>query len=127
MEKNLSRRESSERYIEHNMKEAAGWDPTKASYETYSHRWHWGWGWTQTRESKQLTDESQKKWRTRTDACMYYLSRVAKGLNTVKRLDAEAVKLGLEPTYKPGEIDLLLKDIKVRFASLRAHRNKKTE
>ena len=127
VKKNIGRRESTERYIEHNMKQAAAWDPTKASYKTYSRHWNWGWGWSGESQSSELTKESRRKWRNRTDASMYYMNRAAKGLNTMKRLDRKAAKLGLELTFKTGEIDMMLKDIRIRFGYLNVHRNKKNE
>jgi len=127
VKKNLARREKTERYIQHNMQQAAKWDPTKAEYATYAHRWGWGYGSWVTTDSVELTKESKKKWRNRTDACMHYLNRAAKGLGSMKRYDKEAEKLGLEPSYEAGEIDKMIADIKVRFVNLGEHRNKKTK
>jgi hypothetical protein len=125
--KNVARREKTERYIEQNMQEAAKWDPTKADYATYAQHWGWGYGSWGTTNSVELTKESQKKWRNRTDACMHYLNRAAKGLRSMKRYDKEAEKLGLEPHYAPGEIDQMIADIKTRFVYLGEHRNKETK
>jgi hypothetical protein len=122
---NVMRREATDRYIADNLKEAAQWDPTKGSYEQYTQHWNWGWGWSEEWKSNQWTEESQKKWRTRTDACMHFLQLAAKGLTTMKRLDAEAAKLGLDSTFKPGEIDSMIKDIQVKFGVLGAYREKK--
>lgn len=122
---NVMRREAADRYIEENLKQAAQWDPTKGSYEKYTQHWNWGWGWSEEWKSNQWTEESQKKWRTRTDACMHFLQLAAKGLTTMKRLDTEAVKLGLDPTFPPGEVDAMIKDIQVKFAALANFRDKK--
>jgi hypothetical protein len=121
--KNNSRRQTTETYISHNIQEAAKWDPTKASYEKYNTYYNWGWGWGDYSQGK-YTVESQKKWKNRTDATMYYISCAAKGLKEMKTLDAEAVKLGLEPMYKPGEIDTMYQDLNVQYVLLGENRDK---
>ena len=125
--RNIDRREATERSIAHNMQKAAEWDPTESNYETYSRRWNWGWGWDGEWRTKQLTEDSRKKWRNRTDACMHFLKRAGKGLTAMKRLDEEANKLGLETTYKEGVIDDLLADLKARLVVLHQHRDKRTK
>ncbi len=120
---NVKRRETTEAYISHSLQEAAKWDPTKASYETYADHWGWGWGWANDYPTKKYTLDSQKKWKTYTDACMHYIQSAAKGLRQMKKLDADAVKLGIDPTYKPGEIDRMLEDLAVRFKTLSERRN----
>ncbi len=120
---NVKRRETTEAYISHSLQEAAKWDPTKASYETYADHWGWGWAWTTDYPTKKYTIESQKKWKTHTDACMHYVQSAAKGLRQMKKLDAEAVKLGIEPTYKSGEIDPMLEDLGVRYKAISERRN----
>jgi hypothetical protein len=127
VESNMSRRESTNQFIEDSIKQAASWDPAKATYEKYSQQWNWGWGWSGGWESPQWTADSQRRWRDRTDACIYYLAQSAKGLHTMKRLDTDAAKLGLEPTFKPGEIDTMIRDLEVRANLLQSDRTKKGE
>lgn len=122
--KNLTRRQTTEDYISHCLKEAASWDPTKGSYQTYSSHYNWGWGWSSPSAENQYTIESQKKWKSRTDACMYYIQCAAKGLAQMKTLEADASKLGLEAIYKPGEIDTMIKDLNVKYKLLGANRGK---
>jgi hypothetical protein len=124
VKRNVSRREAASLQIENSLKEAAGWDPTKGSYETYSQYWNWGWGWSGSSSASQWTAESQRRWKTRTDACMFYLQSAGKALVVMKRLDAEAVKLGLEPSFKSGEVDEWLKDIQVKLVALQKHRGR---
>jgi hypothetical protein len=118
-----SRRETTQSFISHSLKEAASWDPTKGNYETYSIRYDWGWGWSSDYADKKYTVESQKKWKTRTDACMYYISSAAKGLKQMKGLEEKAVKLGLDPIYSPNEIDTMLNDLNVKYKVLGTHRD----
>jgi len=125
-ERNLKRREEAQEYIDHKMRKAAAWDPTSASYETYKRKWHLGWGITGEVDTGELTDEAQHKWVKRTDGCIYYLLRAAKGLRSLRRLEQEAVKLGLEANHAPGEIDGMLKDIQQRLDALAKHRAKET-
>lgn len=128
---NIARREMTDRALQHNIQEAAKWNPTNDSYETYSHRWRWGWGgrWRDDGNyddnSNLFTQDSRKKWQTRTDASLLYLQRAAQAAAAMKRLDEEATKLGLEPTYKAGEIDLMVKDLATKFTALKAERNKR--
>jgi hypothetical protein len=124
--KNISRREETDRFIGDAIKEAQKWDPTKGSYETYSQHWNSGWGWSGG-SAVEWTEESQKKWRTRADATLFYLQQAAKGLRSMKKLEAEAVKLKLDPMFKPGELDGMLRDLEVRFAALKANRTKTGE
>jgi len=126
VERNIKRREETEAYINKNLQKAASWDPTAASYETYKKRWHWGWGITGQVDTGQLTDESQREWRTRSDACAHYLVRAVRGLQSMKRYEKDAETLGLEPTYGPGDIDQMLGDMKKRATELIQHRKKET-
>lgn len=134
---NVARREVVQRAIEQNMKQSAEWAPTKESYATYKSyatRWNWGWGrgyWNYGGddgvETNRLTAESRRKWRDRTDASLHYLIEARSALKTMQRLDAEAQSLGLTPTYKPGELDLMIKDVEVKATYLNNHRIKTTE
>ena len=129
---NIARREMTDRALQHNIQEAAKWNPTNDSYATYSHRWRWGWGgrwrWRDDdydEPSNLFTQDSRKKWQMRTDASLMYLQRAAQAASAMKRLDDEALKLGLEPTYKPGELDEMITDTAAKFAALKAHRDKR--
>ncbi len=127
---NVTRRESADRAIQENMKQASDWAPTKESYATYKYygsRWNWGWGYGGGGEgidSNRLTNESRKKWRDRTDACMYFLLEARSAMKTMQRLDKEAVTLGLPATYKPEDLDYMLKDLEVKVVYLNNHRNR---
>jgi hypothetical protein len=136
---NITRRETTDRALQHSLQEAAKWDPTKASYATYSRRYGWGWGpgrWSGRYrrggyydgggESNLFTQESRKKWQTLSNTCASYLRRAAQAAAAMKRLDEQAVKLGLEPTYKPGELDEMITDTGTKFAALKAHRDKRS-
>ncbi len=125
---NIRRRESTHRYVSDHLLQAAAWDPTKASYDRYS--WPFesrgmGWGYSRSYAAPEWTKESQRKWKTRTDACIYFLVRAGQGLVTLKKLDGEAVKLGLEPTIGAAEIDAMIEDLKARIVALEADRDRK--
>jgi hypothetical protein len=124
VEKNVTRRQDTERYIEHNMKESAQWDPTKGKYETYASHYSWGWGAAAPTNSNRWTEDSRSRWATRSDACIAYLMNAGRGLEKMRALDAEAAKLGLDPTYKKGEIDLWQADLKQKISVLQAYRNR---
>ncbi|MCZ6690556.1 MAG: hypothetical protein O7H41_13240 [Planctomycetota bacterium] len=123
VERNVSRRETTDRSISHNLQKAAEWDPSDADYGTYGSRWGWGWGggWG----GVAFTKASQRRWRNRTDASVHYLKRARRAATSMKKLDAEAVKLGLEPTYEDGVLIQMIDDFKVRMKNLVADRNKR--
>jgi hypothetical protein len=125
--RNTSRREETENFIADNLQQAAAWSPTKDSYQTYAEQWNWGWGWAGSYDSNKWTRESQKKWTTRTDACMAFIREAARGLKSMKKLEAEAAKLNLEPRFKPDEIDAMLRDLEAKYAALQTHREKTGE
>ena len=58
---------------------------------------------------------------------MSYLLEAVKGLRAMKKLDPEAVKLGLDPLYQPGEIDRILMDMQARYTYLQKNREKTQE
>lgn len=134
---NVARRETTQRAIEANMKQASEWAPTKESYATYKNyasRWNWGWGRGYAHyddnggeDTNRLTAESRRKWRDRTDASMHYLIEGRSAMKTMQRLDAEAIKLGLTPNFKTDELELMIKDIEIKVTYLNNHRIKTTE
>ncbi len=116
-ERNISRRAEAEAYISNNMKQAASWDPNAGSYRSYATRWGWSYG--------GLTRESRAEWTARSDTASDYLRRTANGVRTMITLDNEAKTLGLEQTYAPGELQMMLDDITVKLNMLQQFRNKK--
>jgi hypothetical protein len=121
VKQNIQRREITNRSIQHNVRTAAEWNPTNASYSTYAGRWNWR---GRYRGSNTWTQASQKQWKDRTDACMTLLSRAAKAARTMKKLDRKAVDLGLEPTYKEGELDDMIKDLQAKYNMLARNRKR---
>ncbi len=122
-----TRRQSVQEFIRTSLGQAASWDPQKATYSTYSEAYNMGAGWWGGWTSNRWTPESQKKWKSRTDATMYYLREAVKGLKSMKKIEAEAASVGLEPFYQPGQIDLLVRDLDVRYQALAKNRDKAQE
>jgi hypothetical protein len=118
VERNISRRESTARHIERNLKESARWNPTDASYATYSAMWGWAWGWPGAWQTNVWTPESRARWQNRTDACLYYLDRARRGVTTMIQLEGEAGDLGLEPTFASGDLQQMLRDIDLKTQML---------
>jgi hypothetical protein len=118
VERNVSRRAEAEAYISNNMKQAAAWDPNAGSYRSYASRWGWG------SYYGGLTRDSRAEWSARTDTATGYLQRAANGIRTMMTLDNEAKTLGLDQTYKPGELQMMLDDITVKINMLQQFRNK---
>ncbi|HZN58691.1 MAG TPA: hypothetical protein VFD71_11500 [Planctomycetota bacterium] len=123
----MSRRSDVEAHIRDSFQKAAEWDPKKETYSTYAEHYDLGYGWTGGWTSNKWTPESQRKWASRSEACMSYLLEAVKGLRAMKKLDPEAVKLGLDPLYQPGEIDRILMDLQARYTYLQKNREKTQE
>ena len=58
---------------------------------------------------------------------MAELAEAAKGLKTIKKLDEEAVELGLEPTYETEKLQWIINDIEVKYRYLQANRSKRSK
>ena len=123
VKRNLDRRESTERYISHNIRLASEWDPSDASYATYSGRWSWSGRYY--KRSVNWTLDSRRRWQSRTDAAFHYLENAVKGLRSMQRMDRQAVELGLQPTYQPGQINQMLQDCEVKGRMLMGERNRR--
>jgi hypothetical protein len=122
---NVSRRAEIDSYVQHCVEQAAEWDPSKSSYATYGDSWNWGWA--GSTGATKWTSDSQKKWKTRSDATTHYLKEAIKGLTSLKRLDAEAVKLGLDPTYQKGALDEMIQDLTLKHNAVNAQRDRTGE
>ncbi len=130
-ERNITRRQTVEKYIAANFKKAAELDPTKTEYKNYSQRWNWTWGWHGPNHSwsynfsgaQTITLEKQREYKNRVDNAILYLQRAAKGILHIEKHDEDAVKLGLQPTYAEGEEEKILEDIKAMIEELRANRD----
>jgi hypothetical protein len=123
VEENIRRRSILERNIEESMKRAAEWNPTQSSYDYYSRRW--GWGWRRGGGRGSMTYDSRQRWQRRTDLSMGYLLQAAKTVTALERLDREAVKLGLEPTFQGSDLDWVKSDIQTKYNELMADRNRR--
>ncbi len=120
IEKNVARRQETHDYFESSLKQAAEWDPRKGEYVKYTQT---GWGWEAS--AVEWTEESQKRWKSRTDGAIHYLKEALKALKSLKKLDAEALKLGLQPTFPPGEIDVIFQDLESKLLALATERGRK--
>jgi hypothetical protein len=117
--RNIRMRDITQRAIESNLKQASTWNPTTASYKTLSQYITWGWDPNTQWDTHIWTPDSQARWRSRSEACAYFLNRAADGIKTMMKLDAEAVKLGLSPTFKEGDLQFMLDDVNVKREMLR--------
>lgn len=136
IKRNIQRREAADRTLQNAVQQAALWDPANQDYATYQSSYHW---WSRsrygtrsdevegTRDTNRLTRQSRTEWRQRTDATMGYLSQGAKAARSLQKLDEEAAKLGLEPTYKEGELATIIQDLEVKWNHLSSNRNKKEQ
>jgi ATP-dependent protease ClpP protease subunit len=122
----IERRDLAERALEHNLKGAAKWDPSKGQYSTYGSRWGWGWGWRRSyRVSTLMTQDSEHEWRMRTDTAMRYLYDAAQAVRVLSELDQVAAEVGLEPKFEPGELRLIADDIQTKYDQLATTRGRR--
>lgn len=121
---NITRRETTDRAMKYNLQMAEENDPQKGSYKTKSGTSSNGWGWDTYYESSRFTQESIDQWKRRTAICAGYLKRAAQAVTAMKKLDQEAVALGLEPTYKDAELDMMADKMNTRYKVLQAEHGK---
>ncbi len=117
--RNIRMRDITKKAIESNLKQAATWNPTDASYKTLSMYVTWGMDPGTQWDSQIWTPDSQARWRSRSEACAHFLGRAANGIKSMMSLDKEAVTLGLSPTFKETDLPLMLEDVNVKLEMLR--------
>jgi len=121
VEDNVRRREALEQYLQESLQRAAEWNPSDASYDYYIRRWGWGW-----RSGKlRLTQDSRQRWRQRTDLAMGYLLKAAEAVTALERLDREARKLGLKPSFEGTELGWVKSDIQAKYDYFAANRDRR--
>ena len=120
--RNVRMRETTQQAIEYNLKQAATWNPTDASYRTLSRFFNAGWDPAATFDMHVWTPESRRRWRSRVEACGYYLERALAGIEAMMGLDREAAELGLSPTYRDNELVFMQDDVKMKLTVLSEHR-----
>ncbi len=113
---NIDRRTQVNAYLKHNLQQAAAWDPNKGSYQNYG---SYGWGSTPL-----MTNDSRANWKVRTDNASNYILQAQQAIVQMKSLDAEAKRLGLDPTYPEGQLDQMAQDMAVKQDYLAGFRNK---
>lgn len=122
--RNVRLRQTTVEAIQYNLKQAANYNPTTASYKTLSGYFNAGWDPYATFDTKIWTPESQQRWRDRTEACGFYLERAIKGIQSMISLDKEAATLGLSPTYRSDELLQMLDDASTKLTMLNRNRNR---
>ena len=125
IKESVNRRAILKRYVERHLKRAHEWEPRLGTYSTYQSTRHVWDGWGGSKDTHRLTRESRKVWRNRTDVTLSALRHARKGAVELKRLDQQAVELGLEPSYVPGELDSIREDTEIKIRLLVDHRNRK--
>lgn len=124
---NIQMRETTKRAIEQNLKQAATWNPTTASYKTLTAYSTMYWNPSATWDTQIWTPESRQRWRNRTEACFYYLDRSRSGLESMIRLDKQAVSLGLSPTFRADDLQAMLDDVNMKIEMLKRNQNRTGE
>jgi len=127
--KNIQRREKTARYIETSIDQAKQWDPSEGEYATYGGVVNQRRGYLRVggRSTPYYTSQSQSDWRYRSDTCIAYVEKARNGARSMQTLDAEAARLGLEPTYDKETLAQLLQEMNVHLDYLRRNRNRKGE
>ena len=123
VKRNMQRRDTARRSLEGNLASSEQWDPNKGVYsDRYKRGYGWG-GWRRVRSSG-WTSDSRNEWVRRTDTCLGYLNNAAAAARALHKLDRGAAELGLEPSYKPGELETIMRDIQTKASNLEANRNR---
>jgi hypothetical protein len=112
--RNIRMRETTNRAIEANLRQAAAWNPTDASYKTLSVYWGAYWN-PQAFDTSLWTPDSRARWRTRSEACASFLTKARDGISAMIRLDKEAAALGLSPSFREGDLQLMLDDVNAKL------------
>ena len=125
--KNIERREKTARYIENNIEQAKQWDPFEGQYATYGGvvREKHGYLRVSGGTTPYYTSQSKRDWRYRSDTCIAYVEKALNGAYSMRTLDDEAEKLGLEPTYGRQSLNELIQEMTVHLDYLRKNRNRK--
>jgi len=121
---NIERRAALDRTLKHSLQEASRWDPTGHDYATYHRR---SGSWDNVYNTNTLTQESRQDWQQRTDMTLGFLRQGARAARSLKELDIEATKMGLETTYPPGELDLIIQGMQAQWDFLKENRNRRTK
>ncbi len=123
IKKLLKRREVTRRYIERCLALAHKWDSEykpDSRYRNNRARWDSYWG-----GAPLATTTTRTRWRALTDTTLDYLYRARAGVLEMLKLDDQAERLGIDPEYKPGELDGLLDDLVVKIEFLRVQRSRR--
>lgn len=130
VQRNIQRRQKMVEVIEHNIYLASQSDPMQGNYDVYSTRYRTRrigrFGSEKTWKSSSsgaFKSQAKREWKERSDITMRYLRKVAQAARSMQRLDREAEKLGLEPTYQPGELDQMIQDMDAKFQAIQRNRN----
>lgn len=121
---NIQMRQTTRHSIEENLKQAATWNPTTASYKTLTAYSTMYWNPSATWDTHIWTPDSRRRWQNRTEACLYYLDRARSGIEAMIRLEKQAVSLGLSPSYKEGDLQAMLEDVNIKIEMLKRNQNR---
>jgi len=119
---NVNMREATAEDIQYNLKEASKWDPTKATYKTFSGYWDSNWGTYVPIDEGIWTPESQAKWRDRNEACGYFMERALVAIDSMIDLENRARELELVPTFKDRQLEKMRDDVATKLEMLQRTR-----
>ncbi len=127
--RNIERRKKTADYIEVNIEQAKQWDPFEGEYATYGSAIRTSGGTLRVSggTTPYFSQDSKRDWQYRSDTCIAYVEKARNGARSMQTLDAEAVRLGLEPTYTTEALTQLLQEMSVHLDYLRRNRDRKGE
>lgn len=129
LEKYLRRREALLDGLRHALAKAEEWDPEKGEYATYKRSYTWAWGnygaYGQDSETNQLTKDSRLEWQLRTDNAIRYIQDALRASRSLRSVEKQAAKLGVEAAVDPAELERLETDLKRRGVKLQEQRDRK--
>ena len=124
----IGRRNEARDALQHDLAQAARWDPEKGKYATYQSggRWTWRsistWGPVDTRR---MTTDSRRRWAQRTDVTVRYIGEALKVLKVLKAIEKHAADMGIEPLFAAGHLDRMENDLGIRRKALILNRDRR--
>ena len=137
VEKYSNRRDEINESLVHSIEMAAKWDPSEASYSTYQASWSYNrrlnngrrrqvnndsYG---TYDTRQMTQDSKKRWQQRSDISIKHLANALKYIKSLKDVEKKCERLGLERIYSEDNLRTMYDDIQTKHKNLKDNRNRR--
>ena len=78
----------------------------------------------ETYDTQRFTTDSRREWQWRSDTTLGFLNDALAAARSLKKLDPQAVELGLDRLYPDGELELLITELQTAADRVTAERNR---